>query len=486
MNKIRGLINRFAGYFVTFGAGAVQIISAVFLSRIAFHYLSTSELKLWFVMMAVMPFISLFELGVTLVLPHQLAQINYEKNASSALITNFLTAVVAITTPVLIIALVLAKFGATLLSESDIPLIIILCIAVYLRVIGNVLQGVLYAMCDNAIEKTIRIVSSLVLTITGVICLKAGFGIYSMPTAWIFGALLSIGLAIGRQIVKWKIRIHFNSISKQKVMEMLGAAIRYIAIAVPGQFVFNATPFIIAANLPATDTISYGLNLQIIAGIGLVANTPITVATPKLAAQYRKSISDASSLLMNTLRLSGLLSVFLLTIIWINQHLILSVWTGRSMQIDSVFLAVYFFMMFVEWQQNTMSTAVMATGNFKFVIVTICSALLILLGMPLIIKRIGFVGVPLSLLAAQLITSHPYNIRLAFKTYRIKLLSYLLNLREPFFLFILICVGFIICNEFDVGALAQLFITCSLGLLVLCGVFYRNILTKSQNIQFHL
>ena len=450
--------NRWFTYSITFGAGALQIISAVILSRVAFQSLVESDLKLWFVMMAAMPFVSLFELGANVVLPHRFAQASYKPDAISTLMASFIAAVTLVLSGVLTLGILacIATIWLELIDPTLAPLLIALALAAMLRVLGNVLQGGLYAMDDNNYEKIIRIGSVAAMFVTGATGLTLGCGLYSMPIAWASAALVSITLSLSRLRKHWRLQVQGIQLHWATVKEMLASSSRYIAIALPGQFVFNATPFIIAAQLPASFSISYGLTQQLIVGIALVAGLPITIIVPRLAAQYRNSVTAASSTLLNTTRNAALIAACCLVIVGLNRFEILSIWVGRPVHIDSAFIAIYFFAMFIEWQQTALTTAAMATGNFRFVLVTTASAALVLGTMPVFISWFGFTGVPLAILTAQSLTCHPHNYALALRIYRISFLHYLGTLRSASVAAALIAAGYVLLDKAGITGLWKL------------------------------
>jgi hypothetical protein len=142
--------------------------------------------------------------------------------------------------------------------------------------------------------------------------------------------------------------------------------------------------------------------------------------------------------------------------------------------IEPLFLALYFAVMFVEWQQNAATTATMATGNFKFALVTVVSAALVLVTMPVFISKIGFLGVPLALLVAQGLTCHPHNFWRAFQTYGIRFTAYVERLAFPAMTAIAILGASALANRLAFAQLAQFAIPAIIA-FVLCGTgIYLN------------
>lgn len=485
MERVIPPSNRWFAYAITFGAGALQIIAAVILSRVAFQSLAESDLKLWFVMMAAMPFVSLFELGANVVLPHRFAQASYKPDAINTLMANFMAAVALVLSGVLTLGIIvcITAVWLELIHPTLATILIALGLAAILRVLGNVLQGGLYAMDDNNYEKTIRIGSVVAMFITGVTGLTLGCGLYSMPMAWTAAALLSITLSLTRLRKHWRIQfrgVHFHWTA---VKEMLASSSRYVAIALPGQLVFNATPFIIAAQLPASFSISYGLTQQLIAGIALVAGLPITIIVPRLAAQHRDSVAAAASTLLNTTRNAALIAACCLVVVGLNRFEILSIWVGRPVHIDSAFIAIYFFAMFIEWQQTALTTAAMATGNFRFVLITTASAILVVGTMPMFINWFGFTGVPLAILTAQSLTCHPHNYALALRIYRIRFLRYLSTLRSASIAAALIAAGYLLLDKAGITGLWKLTTMMLAGIAIAATLHTLSAYTIKREMQ---
>lgn len=424
--------HRLGTYAVTFSAGISQIVSAIILSRVAFQQMGAGELRIWFLMMALWPFISLFELGANVVLPHRFAAVHYAPDRISAVASDFFAAVLTVIGGGALLYAVAGPLATYMFDNMDIlPVASALFVAAALRVCGNALQSMLYAAGDNFYDKVLRIGSTLIQTAAGIAGLKYDLGLFSLPLAWGSGALLSIALAVARQRRRWHLILGVSRVSREGTRDLLATALRYFGIAIPGQIVFNATPFIVAAMLPAVYTISYGLAQQLVAGISLLTSLPMTVAAPRLARLHHESSDAAGLALLRALRFGAIISIHCLLVVGLNQDAILSLWTGKSIHIHTIFLAVYFGMMFIEWQQSAMTTAAMATGNFKFVTVTAISALLVLTTMPFFINWWGFAGVPVAILVAQCLTCHPHNIRLALRIYRLHFRQYLRVLSLP-------------------------------------------------------
>jgi hypothetical protein len=153
---------------------------------------------------------------------------------------------------------------------------------------------------------------------------------------------------------------------------------------------------------------------------------------------------------------------------------ITSIWLGHHVPIDPAFLALYFFVMFVEWQQTAATTATMATGNFQFVAVTVGSAALVLATMPWSIGYLGFFGVPVALLFAQGLTCHPHNFWRAFKTYQVRFAGYLKRLIFPAVTAIAVLGTSVLVNTFAFERFAQFSILAATA-LALCGAgIYTN------------
>jgi hypothetical protein len=474
-------------YIVTFGAGALQIVAAIFLSRIAFQYLVEGELKLWFVIMAAMPFISLFELGANVMLPHKLAAVSDDPQAITSLMASFVAGVVMVLASVLSLGVLACVMGVMLelIQLSTAFLIIFLGLAATLRVLGNVLQGGLYAVGDNNYDKSIRIGSVIVMFITAASGLVFGLGIYSMPLAWASSAIFSIALSLFRFYKRWQVNLRGFHLHWFEVKVMLASSIRYLAIALPGQMVFNSTPFIIAAKLPAAFSISYGLTQQLVAGIALVVGIPTMLSVPRLASLHNIAKSEAASTLLRTTRNTAVIAACCLAMVGFNHLEILSIWVGRPVNMDSTFIGIYFLVMFVEWQQTTLTSAAMATGNFNFILVTIASAILILLMMPIFIDWFGFVGIPLAIFAAQSLTCHPHNFRLAMRIYNIDFFRYLGSLRSAISVVALLAAANLLLLQVGIFGFLKLAAMTLMSLVIIIGLHFLSRSPESLKMETH-
>lgn len=463
MSLVRRLLggSRLIGYAVTFAAGGVQIFAALVLSRLAFAHLTQAELRIWFVLMGAMPFVALFELGANVVLPHRFHAAARRPAEVSNIVAGFVVCVLLL----LLAALIIGQTTLTLLQARDsldaelAALIRWAALGGAVRVVGNVMQGTLYALGDNTFDKGTRIVATLTMLLVAGVALSHGLGVASMPLGWGCAGVVSVMAGCGRLNRRWAVRLPTRRPKPELLGAMLRDASRYIFIAVPGQMVFNATPFIIAARLPATATIGFGLTQQLIAGLALLATLPVTVGTPGVVEALSRSREEAARRLLSVCRTGAILSACALAVVGFARQDIVTVWVGHPVPLEAGFIGLYFFAMFAEWQQGAMTTATMSAGNFRFVGITIASASLVLLGMPVALDHWGLLGVPITLLVAQSLTCHPYNLRQAFKTFDLSLVRYLRVLKGG-------ALGFAVVTSVA-AVLAQLALAGPLHLFVL-------------------
>jgi len=475
-------IKRLGNYAVTFGAGVSQILAGIFLSRQAFKFFDEQDLKIWFLMLAAMPFLALFELGANIVLPHKLAAVKYASEDISKIASNFVATVVLALSGALVIAVVVlwtcTRLGV--LGTHAASLLVAIALASAARILANVMHSLLYAEGDNLYDKSLRVVSILVMTVVITLGLYGGLLLWAMPLGWAAAGVTSICVGFYRQRTRWQVRLRLQHLRRDSVMATLRDALRYIFIALPGQLVFNATPFIIASRLPAQYTVAFGLTQQLVGGISLMASLPIVVTTPRLAGTYRADRSAARELLLGTLGNAAVIAAAALALVAVNIDQILLVWVGHPVPIEGLFLGIYFVVMFFEWQQTTATTATMATGDMNFATVTVISALLVVTTMPLLIQYFGFIGVPLALLIAQALTCHPHNFWKAFRTYHISVTSYLPKLLPAVLVAGLVLGAGAGLRGLALPALVQLLLAGIVtGLLCVAGLYVNRASTQS-------
>jgi O-antigen/teichoic acid export membrane protein len=290
-------LRRLSTYGITLASGVVQILTAIYLSRAAFNHLPQAQLKIWFLMLAIMPFIGLFELGANVVLPHKIASVKYEPAAVGEIASNFLVTVLIVLLAGTALGLVSlwVCWEFQVLSSQAAMLLGALVLAAAVRVVANVFHGFLYAQGENVYDKSLRVAATLTLAVVAGVGLHYGMSLWAMPLAWASGGLVSIVAALYRQHTRWHVRLSLQYIQAAAVQRFLKESVRYIFIALPGQLVFNATPFIIASRLPTEYTVAYGLTQQLLAGISLVVSLPITVAAPRLAGMYQRDRAAAQA-----------------------------------------------------------------------------------------------------------------------------------------------------------------------------------------------
>lgn len=468
---------RLLNYAITLAAGVSQIVASVYLSRQAFKLFDEPDLKIWFLMLAAMPFLSLFELGATVVLPHRLASVEYRAGEVGEIASNFIaTVLLALAGALTIGALTLWECTrGGMISGHAASLLAMLGIASAVRILANVMHGLLFAQGDNLYDKSLRVVSILVMTAVITAGLFGGLALWAMPLGWAAAGITSILASLYRQRTRWHVRLHYLHVRRANVVATMREAMRYVLIALPGQMVFNATPFIIASRLPAQYTVAFGLTQQLIGGITLMVSLPITIATPRLAATYRVDKAGARAILLTTMGNVAMISAAALALVAVSVDQITHAWIGHVVPIGNIFLAVYFGVMFIEWQQTTATTATMVTGNMNFVTVTIVSALLVVTTMPVLIGYFGFLGVPLALLFAQMLTCHPHNFWKAFRAYQISPANYLPKLLPAFLVGVCIVAADTFLRGLALPQLAQLVLTaCIAASACLAGLFIIN------------
>jgi len=468
---------RLGNYAVTLAAGVGQILAAIYLSRQAFKFFDEQDLKIWFLMLAAMPFLALFELGANVVLPHRLAAVNYEPQDIGRIASNF------IATVCLVLGGVTLAGGAALwlcarldvLGAHAAWLLAALGLASATRILANVMHSLLYAEGDNLYDKSLRVAAILVMTAVITIGLHNALSLWAMPLGWAAAGMTSICVALYRQRVRWRVRLRLAYLRRDSVLATLREALRYVFIALPGQLVFNATPFIIASRLPAQYTVAFGLTQQLIGGISIVVGLPITVATPRLAGTFRVDKARARALLLGTMANAAVISAAALSLVAVSVDQITTAWVGHPVPIEAVFLGTYFIVMFIEWQQTAATTAVMATGDLNFATVTVLSAILVVTTMPLFIQHFGFLGVPLTLLTAQMLTCHPHNFWKAFRAYRIGLAGYLPKLLPALLVAALVIGAGTGLRGLDLPVLLQLLAAgCVTALLCAAGLYMNR------------
>ena len=428
MNKNNTLIlkKQMFSYFVTFGAGLVQIFSSIFLLRLAFIYLDLNELKLWFLIIAAVPLISMLELGANLTLPSKLSAIRKDMTAQKNIILCFLTISIGLAIILLVLTSIISMYAEWVgaISLNEFWLIIAFLIASIIRMVGNILQATLFSLGDNDFDKLLRIIVTGCTVLFAYIALFFDFKIYALPLSWALTGLISILVSKNRLKEKWKLIFDNYKINKIDINSLLKTSIQYLGFAIPGLLIFNSTAFIIAAKLPPESSVSFGLVQQIVAGVSLLATIPVTLSTASLAGKYISDLKVAQELLLKTLRLVLIISSCCLITIFINQEILLKYWLGKSVLIPVDFIALYFFMMVLEWQQSSFTAATMATGYFNFALITVLSGLLVTFSMPIFIHKYGLIGVPLAILMAQCMSCHPYNLYISFTKYKITLRLY--------------------------------------------------------------
>jgi O-antigen/teichoic acid export membrane protein len=422
-------------YLITITSAISGIISSVVVSKFAFLYLNESSLRLWFLLAATLPFISLLDLGALSVIP---AEVATKKNCSLKLhsyIGSYLLVAVSGLFVFLILFCVMVHYDVLKTIDTYLLEIELFIFGVALRIFSNIIQAFLYSLDGNKQEKIIKIISTFVMTLLSCVLIISGLGLLSISIAWLASAITSIALTCYCLIKYHKIHFFYLEAKLDYTKEIIKKAGHYLSFAMPGLFIYSILPYYVALRLPAEYTIQFGLAQQISNAVVVFATLTTTIYIPKLAQIYVSNKIEARELLIsNSIIVCSKITVLLIGI-YLNIDLIMNMWIGRQFVFDKAFLLIYFIAVWFEVMQTTLTSASMAAGFTKYGLVTIMSAIILSMTIGVAITYFSFAGVAIAVLISQSLTCHFFNVRKALDLYSLRFSAYLNKLSILIFWF---------------------------------------------------
>ncbi|STR45480.1 Uncharacterised protein [Iodobacter fluviatilis] len=423
---------------ITLLSAVSAVIASIYLSRFAVKYLNTSDLEIWFLMVASIPFINLLDLGASVICPRQiaLARVASIKNKLNVVIKTYLVSVVVI----LFLFFVFVSIGLTVSShyfwrDSSLYWVLIFFIAASLfRVLGNAIQSIVFSLDMNIYDKLIKLFASIIVAGFASGFLNSGMGLYSIPFAWCIATFFTS--VVSMFLIK-KITPNLWGTSKYDYkffLEVKGPILQYLCTAIPGLLVFNLTPYMIAYSLASEYTIQFSLVQQVVNAVLIASSISTIVLTPKLSKLFIDNKKQMKKLVFFNVELVGSVSLLAFLFLYLNIDYIISLWINKEIHIDKIFLIIYFLGVFLEVQQTSLTSICMTTGYYGYSKITIKSAILVICTMLPFISWVGLPGAALSIVISQLLTCHPHNFKVAIERFE---LGYLLYIKSFFRLIIL-------------------------------------------------
>ncbi|WP_047682702.1 MULTISPECIES: lipopolysaccharide biosynthesis protein [Xenorhabdus] len=268
---------------------AIQTIQGILTIKIAAHFLDISEMRTWVLLAALIPYISIFDFGISQAIIREVSiakkgEISKPENFNYTIIKTLLTF-----SGTVILLLVIPSLTISITGINKITTLICLFVTLScLRIFSNILLSLVFVNISALIEKTIRLLSSLIFLFSVYAFLYLQFNIYSLHIAILFQSLVIISLScfISRKDLYQAWNYHYD----KKIIRKIFPNLRdWTLTYVPSLFVFNSTIYVISFTLAAEDVVKYSIIYQLFFGVLAVCNIPIQLNSPKWSQNFARN-----------------------------------------------------------------------------------------------------------------------------------------------------------------------------------------------------
>ena len=424
-------------FVCTVGSGLIQAGTSILILKLNLANLSLNEVQVWVVAIALLPFYTLLEFGVTTVLPKKLTKLDLCMQARFEYLQSYINR--AIILHVASVPLIFIFFsvlaGTKKIIFLDFWLLLLFSVTIATRAYSNITLGVMYSLGKNFLEKFIRAISSSVQLFIAYL-LSNSYDYELINLLWLtlvtsFGTILCASYIISsmHKNVKGKVKIPFS------FKRVCGDEADILKTTLPGMFVINSLPFLISILLNARDNVNYAFAQQIFAGLSIVALAPVSILYKKLTILFIEKVSDARKLMYHLVLITCVVSVVLQLIIVIGLDEIISFLNKDASILDKKFVIIFLALMSFEWIQGVMTRGAMAGGYFNFWRQTTASAVMLaILSIPFSLW-FGLYGLIFAVFIAQVPTCHFFNIKISLEKCSGKFLDFI-KYSVPYYLYL--------------------------------------------------
>ncbi|WP_413587442.1 hypothetical protein [Bdellovibrio sp. HCB274] len=387
----------------------LQSLSAVVASGLIVRTLSGNEIGFWFVLLAAMPFIGLLDLGLPVTITREIGFAlgqDDSKNRVGKLVKTLLIFKLYIFLALPICVLVERCFLANH-SFVEIVTYYLFVGGCLLRVYWNSCSAILVAVGRNNHDKAIKGLGSIVYLVSIFLILRKGDSSVDIAIAWLVQSIFLLGASMF-MIFK---AVACNSVSfqKEQLQILLAPSKEYILSALPSLGIFNLSVFFVSRFLGPTAVVELSLVQQISAVLMSVLTIPSSISSPILSYLFKSDISKFNEVLKRIYRFSSTSTAFALLFLLVTKPIWEKIWLGGKAHIGTSFIVLYFVLIFLEIQQVTLTTGIIASGFVRFSKVAISSVILIVLMFYLLLPKVGIIGVPVGIMVGQLLTCYWFS-----------------------------------------------------------------------------
>lgn len=396
---------------LTIGSGIIQAAAAIVVIKLNISSLELYEVQLWIISLAILPFYALLEFGVTNVLPQRLSKMNNMLAERISYIRRFenRAAIFHLASVFIVLSVLIVLNNTQIIKISSAWQLVFLSILIALRGYSNVTLGIIYSLGLNVREKELRLVATLVnlcaLTILSINSRYTFIELLSINYLTTIGTIFTCKIIIARK----HNNIPIHSASVRALEKISKDEVESFKTSLPSMFVINSLPFIIAANLSASDNINFSIAQQVFSGIGIVVLAPIVISYKKITDLYLSDLSEARNFLLRIVYHTVLILISCQTVLWLTLDYFLDYIKSGSALLDREFILLFIAFMSFEWIQTVVTRGGMASGYYNFWRQTAASAFLTIFFALILSVKFGLYGVLWAVVLAQIPTCHYFN-----------------------------------------------------------------------------
>lgn len=412
---------------ISFLCIAIQALQGLLTIKIAAQFLDISEMKNWVLLAALMPYVSIFDFGISQAIIREVSIARTYEGTKSKTYEHTLIKTLLIFSGGVILLLAIPSLAVSVIGVAT-----LICLFVAfscLRIFSNIIISLVFVSISALVERTIRLLSSLIFLFSVYIFLHLQFNIYSLHFSILTQSIIIIFLScfISRKDLFKAWHCHYDKEIIKKIFPNLRD---WTLTYIPSLFIFNSTIYLISLALTAEDVVRYSIIYQLFFGILAVCNIPVLLNSPKWSLRFaRDGVGSFNKEIMHV--------IVEVSIIALTGCLFLSAFGNQIIHsikpnigaIGLISFLLFSYLIYIEAIQTTLTSASFSCRETNYVKITIiagiCSILLSFLGA----KLYGLSGAISGVLLAQSLTCETFNIKRAVsffnlnKWFLVKLLS---------------------------------------------------------------
>jgi O-antigen/teichoic acid export membrane protein len=433
-------------------ARAVNIILALVLLPVLFHHLNKEELGVWLLLAQTSALLFILDFGLSAVLTRRIALAKGKSgsdpdaalnDASKSEIADLVETGRRVFLGLAVLTFVISTLSGMFylrnlqLNTLSLPVVwtswAVLCLSQALGVWGQVwnclLSGVGYVGWDSVLGSVIQTLI-LVVQIT-FLCFGGGLVTLASVAAagWFIERFVLRGFARYRRPELFQLRGKFD---RALIRGMISPSMRAWATGLGSLVALNTDQFFIASLAGVSHLPAYRASYLVFYNLNMLASVVAGSSAVFISHLWQAGeLGEIHRIMVRNLRLGlGLMAAGGACVLVLGPRLF-DVWLGRDNFIGYSILAVFFALLFLEAQSNSISLGSRATEDEAFAFWSIGGAGLKLALAPILGVRFGLLGIASSTLLGQLATTHWYMVYRGLRRLRMSLRAHLVEVILP-------------------------------------------------------